>query len=146
MSIIASYFPFITKEEANRNLEEIPLYKEIAWDFEKDKMITKNGKLVIVEGNDAIKIWIYKTIKTERYKYLIYTWDYGCEINNLIGKGLPNALIKSEVARYIEEALLINPYITSIDDFELDFSDGILTINCTANTIYGEVEVNNYEV
>lgn len=144
--MMSDFFPFITSEELNNNKNDIPVYKEIAWDFERDTMIIKNGKPVIVEGNDAIKIWIYKTIKTERYKYLIYTWDYGCEINNLIGKGLPNDLIKSEVARYIEEALLINQYITSIDDFELDFSDGVLTINCTANTVYGEVEVNTYEV
>lgn len=141
-----SYFPFITKSELAEKKESIPIYKEVAWDFESNKMVIKNGMPVIVEGNEAIKVWIYKAIKTERYKYLIYSWDYGCELEGLIGKGLPNSLIKAEVKRYIEEALLINPYILSIDDMEVDLIDSILSIKCNINTVYGEFDLDSDEM
>ena len=34
---------------------------------------------------EAMKQAIFKIINTERYKYLIYDWDYGIELNDLIG-------------------------------------------------------------
>lgn len=138
---MASYFPFITSDELSEVTEEIPEYKEMAWDFKNDKLILINGKPKIVERDEAIKVWIYKTIKTARYKYPIYTWDYGCEIENIIGKGLPTSLLKSEISRYIEEALLINPYILAVQDMIINFNDGILNIKCIIKTVYGGVKI-----
>ncbi len=143
---MSSFFPFITNEELNDSEKKIPIYKEIAWDFINDKMILENGSPKIVEYNEAIKVWIYKTIKTERYNYPIYTWNYGCEVPNLLGKGLPRGLLISETARYIEESLLINPYITSLNGFDIQFNNETLSVNCNISTVYGEMEVTNFEI
>ena len=138
---MSEYFPFATRTDVTE-VVEIPLYKDIAWDFNKDEMIIVNGNPLILEGNEAIKVWIYKAIKTQRYVYDIYSWDYGCEVNSLLGKGMPKELVKSETARYIEEALIINPYISSISTINVEFEGDVLTANVVVNTLYGEVVLN----
>lgn len=129
----------ITDESSNAN--EFPIYYEIAWDFIKDEPIINNNDFVIVEGNEAIKVWIYKAINTVRYQYPIYSWDYGCEIDSLIGQKYTKGLTKSEAERYIKETILINPYINDVKIVDINFSKDILSVSIQVNTIYGEVSV-----
>ena len=137
-----SLFPFISS-----NIEEIkvdnsfPLYREIAWDFEKDTPINQNGDFKIVEGNQAVKVWAYKALLTPRYNYSIYSWDYGSELMDLVGKAYTPSLTKEEAKRYIKEALLINPYILEVTVLDTSFSNGILSADIKIVTIYGESEV-----
>lgn len=139
-------FPFIeaTEEETEEIEEELPLAKEYAWNFDKEDFRYKNGKMYFVEGNEAIKVWLWKLLKTERFRDLIFTWDYGSEIHELIGQGYTQGLTNSEAERYVREAIEYNlsDYVTDISDFEVDFNDRLLSISFIATTPYGEVEYN----
>ena len=141
-----SIFPFMNIEDIESNIEnsidELPMYYEVGWDYFKDEPLIENNEFVIVEGNNAIKVWIYKAIKTVRYQYPIYSWDYGCEISSLIGQKYTKGLTKSEAERYIKEAILINPYITDVKIIDINFSEDILSVSIQVDTIYGEVNVN----
>ena len=136
-----SLFPFISNTDEVKVDNTFPLYKEIAWDFKKNIPIIENREFKIVEGNEAIKVWVYKALLTPRYNYSIYSWDYGSELLDLIGKAYTPSLTKSEAKRYIEEALLINPYILEVNVLDTDFKDGILSANVKIVTVYGESEV-----
>ena len=118
-----------------------PLYKEVAWDFEKDTPVIQNGDFKIVEGNEGIKVWAYKALLTPRYNHSIYSWDYGSELMDLIGKAYTPSLTKEEAKRYIKEALLINPYILEVNVVDTSFNNGILSADIKLLTIYGESEV-----
>ena len=137
-----SLFPFISN-----NIDEIkvnnsfPMYKEIAWDFKKDTPIIQNGDFKIIEGNEAIKVLIFKALLTPRYSYSIYSWDYGSELLDLIGKAYTSSLTKEEAKRYIKEALLINPYILEVDVLDTTFKNDLLSADIKITTIYGESEV-----
>ena len=137
-----SLFPFfgdtVTEVAAGTNL---PLYKEVAWDFQNNIPNLKNGEYEIVTENEAVKTWAYKALKTERFQHLIYSWNYGSEIDSIIGQSYTPNLTKAECIRYIEEALLINPYIKAVSEVEVSFSEGHLTVSGTLETIYGETEV-----
>ena len=136
-----SLFPFVTyKEDVVKN-NSFPLYREIAWDFKRDVPIIENGDFKIVEGNEAIKVWVYKALLVPRYNYSIYSWNYGSELMDLIGKAYTPQLTKSEAKRYIEEALKINPYILDVNVIDTDFKDSVLSANVKITTIYGESEV-----
>lgn len=141
-----SIFPFMNIEDIESNIEnsidELPMYYEVGWDYLKDEPLIENNEFVIVEGNEAIKVWIYKAIKTVRYQYPIYSWDYGCEISSLVGQKYTKGLTKSEAERYIKEAILINPYITDVKIIDIDFSEDILSVSIQVDTIYWEVNVN----
>ena len=136
-----SLFPFVSNIDEVKIDNSFPLYREVAWDFKNNIPILENGDFKIVEGNEAIKVWVYKAILTPRYNYSIYTWDYGSELLDLIGKAYTPSLTKSEAKRYIEEALKINPYILEVNVLDTDFKDGVLSASIKIVTIYGESEV-----
>ena len=46
---------------------------------------TKRPNLMVTE-NEALKVWIYKAILTERYRYLAYDDSYGITIEPSVGE------------------------------------------------------------
>lgn len=93
-----------------------------------------------IDEKEAIKQAIYLIINTERFEYIIYSWDYGIELQDLIGESI--SYVKSEVKRRITEALICDDRIYSIDDFIFEqLSKRILLVKFTANTIYGSVDI-----
>ena len=137
-----SYFPFISPPIELEALNEFPIYREIAWDFERNEPIIENGEFKILEGNEAIKVWVYLALMTNNKQYPIYSWDYGSEIKELIGKDYTKALVEAEAKRLIEECLLINPYILEVEVINTSFVDAALTCDIKITTIYGDMEVN----
>ena len=141
-----SFYPFIDfLADTNIDIPEdepLPLYREIAWDFKNDHPLIENNEFKIVEMNDAISVWIYHAIKTYRYAFSIYSWDFGCEIDTLLGQNYTPAHTKAEVTRYITDALMINPYILSIEKIIVDFDGDTLHVDVRVITVYEELEVN----
>ena len=132
-----SLFPFMTRGADTSTLTTIDTHKEYAFSFEDGKLIGK-----VLEGKEALKVWIYKTLLTTRYIYPIYTWDYGQDLDELIGKGYEKGFIESEVERRIKECLLVNDKITSCSNFEINLVNDNLQVSFTAETVYGEVAIN----
>lgn len=131
-------FPMIQPQTAEVDTE-LPLYKEAAWDFEKEQPIFRGGNPVIVTGKEAVKVWCWKALLTERTRYEIYSWDFGSEAESLIGQNYSDELKQAEAVRYVREALEINPYVTDISSISVSFADGVLAVSAAINTIYGEV-------
>ena len=128
---------------ANQNTNNLPIPTELGFDFEKDCfMYDDDGKHVIVEGDDAIKVWVYKALKTERFQYFAYSWQYGLEIKPFIGKVMGVSHRKSELRRVIIECLMVNPYIKSIDYMTITAVGDSLTVDVTLTTVYGKVNIN----
>lgn len=126
---------------------ELPVFRELAFDFETKQLKTRGGQYYYVEKNEAIKIWCWKTLFTPRYVHLAYGVNYGNEIYTLIGRYLDKQILLSELRRMIEEALLCNPYITSLTDFDITQEGSKVTCNYSVNTLYGSVaQAYTYEV
>lgn len=91
------------------------------------------------DGLEAMKQAIFKIIMTERYQYIMYSWNYGIEISDLFGE--PVTYVCPELKRRITEALLWDDRIRSVDNFEFDFPQkGVVHVAFTAHTIYGDVQ------
>lgn len=108
----------------------------------------KTGQLTgrIVEGKEAIKVWIWLALHTPRYRHYIYTWDYGSEFEDLIGQGYTEEYIAAETLRMTEDCLLINENIQSITEFGINMAGDTLTISFTAGTIYGDIKFKNQAI
>lgn len=137
MSIFPMIDPGAAKESGDQDL---PLYREPAWDFDLDVPIFQGGEPVVVEGKEALQVWIWRALRTPRYRYEIYTWAYGSEFESLQGRSYTNAVKTAEAPRYLRECLLINPYISAVKDISVDFASPQLTVSGTVITIYGEVQ------
>ena len=131
-----SIFPFFGDEGVEESTQ-YPVYSEVAWDFKNNRPVIENGNFKIVPENEAIKSWCYRTLQINRYSLEIYTWDYASELEKLIGTPYSESLARSECVRYVEECLMVNPYIIGLSNIEVDFKDGLLTVNCDLETIYG---------
>ncbi|GKH45738.1 MULTISPECIES: DUF2634 domain-containing protein [Anaerotruncus] len=132
-------FPIIQPEVVQEETE-LPLYREVKWDFEKGEPVFRGGEPVVAEGAEAIKTWVWKALVTERARYEIYSWNFGSEVESLIGQPYTDELKRAEAVRYVREALEINPYITEVTAASVDFDNGVLTIDVTVDTVYGEVQ------
>ena len=124
--------------------KDLPLFKEYAWDFDKDCFIyDENGKHLLLEGNEAIKIWCYKALKTERFMYLAYTHGFRIELYPFVAKVMGVFERKSELKRMITEALMVNPYILSVDSITFDEIDKgeDMDIHVVMTTLYGELVI-----
>lgn len=135
-------FPaYIENAETVKIAEKIKKPKEYEIDF-------KTGQLTgrTVEGLEAIKVWIWLVLQTPRYRYYIYTWDYGNEFEDLIGQGYSGEYIEAEAQRMTEDCLLVNDDIQSISDFSVGMESDQLLVNFTANTIYGSIQFSNEKI
>lgn len=132
-------FPII-QPEAVAEETELPPYREVKWDFEKGMPVFRGGEPVVVEGAEAVKTWVWKALVTQRARYEIYSWDFGSEVESLIGQPYTDELKRAEAVRYVREALEINPYITEVTAASVEFDNGVLTIGVTVDTVYGEVQ------
>lgn len=129
--------------------KEIPIASEYAYDFETFNFkVDDEGKNYLVYKNDALKIKIWKLFMSERYKEVVFPWDYGHELLSLIGKAYTEGYINSEAERFIKEAIFKNlgTYIKRLDDIKIFFEEGVLYCDFKAVTIYGEFNVNGLKV
>ena len=135
---MASIFPSFVEEvkaiEQNKN-NTLPVAKEIAIDFSTGEPIIKNGDFVIVEKNEAIKVWCYYALKIAKGRFLAFTNNYGSELEEkIIGKQY-NSDTQKQVKKIVEDCLLVNKYIKSIDNVTVSFNDR-LTIEIELTTVY----------
>lgn len=114
--------------------------KEYAWDFEKDRFIWENGKIKIVREDEAVKVWIYKALRTMRCAHLCYTSDFGNELESIIGSTLNREAFDSEAKRLITEALMIHPDIDNVYDFTIVHNGEEVSIDFYVDTVYGVIE------
>jgi len=136
-----SIFPMIDPGSASRT-QSLPICRETAWDFKNNVPIFRGGEPLVVTGKEAVKVWVWKALHTARFRYEIYSWDYGSEFESLIGQAYTPQLKEAEAPRYLKECLLINPYITSVTNISVSFADNRLTVTGVVNTVYGEVKIN----
>lgn len=124
---------------------DLPYLQEWAYDFDQNQFkLDDDGRMYLVGGNEALKIWLYWAIMTERYKYLAYTPDYGCEILGMIGYPLSSEAKASEIRRMITEAVMVCPYVKRINRIDLEMENDALFINVNLTSIYDEGEVEVY--
>lgn len=139
MSILPTFMQTqIASRAQTVNVLTVP--KEYGIDF-------KTGQLTgeIVEGIEAIKVWIWNCLHTQRFRYPLYSWNYGADLEQYIGQTVTEEFLNADCEDEIREALLVNPYITGIEDFKVTFENGHLSLSFTAVTKFGNTEV-DYDV
>jgi phage baseplate assembly protein W len=90
-----------------------------------------------VDGREAVRQAIYLILETERYRYAIFSWNYGVELEDLLGQ--PMSYVLPEIKRRVREALLQDTRITAVDGFEFDVKRGVVAATFTARTKFGDV-------
>lgn len=138
-------FPSIlTAEDLTSGRQALPMMREVKFDFDRGVPVFDRGQPVIVEGSEAVEVWVWHALRAERYRYEHESWRYGCENYRLRGRTYQQGTIEAEAKRYITEALLVCPYITSAEVTEMEPVEDTLHYTVRYTDIYhggGKVNV-----
>ena len=108
MSILPTFMQTqIASRTQTANVLTVP--KEYGIDFTTGQLTGE-----IVEGIEAIKVWIWNCLHTQRFRYPLYSWDYGADLEQYIGQTVTEEFLNADCEDEIREALQVNPYITGI--------------------------------
>lgn len=140
---MATLFPLIDVPEPQETAtgDTSRLYREIKWDDQTNRPVWRGGNPVWVTGAAAVKSWILMTLYTVRQSKDIFSPGYGCDLANLVGQPFSDTVRQSEAVRLIRECLVINPYITDVQQVTCEFSGSTVSISCSVATVYGEVKI-----
>lgn len=103
------------------------------------KLDVENKRIFdMVDGLEAVKQSVYCILNTERFEWLIYSWNYGSELKDLFGKS--SGLVKAKIKKRIREALIQDDRISDVDFFFFDINERKLHVTFTVHTQWGEIE------
>ena len=132
--------PEIAQLQINRtDSDDLPYVgKSFLFDFENGDFILRDGRLVEVSGIEALKVWIEKVLRTEKYRYEIYEREdkkeYGVVLEDLIvGNNFSYSFIEAELKREITEALTKNPLILSLSNWNIQKENPLVKISFKVN-------------
>ena len=118
-----------------RNIDDAPKSLET-----KTYKVVGNKIIGYVDGLEAIKQAIYKILSTERQSYLIYSRNYGAELERFIGRS--KGFVLADLERTIKDALLFDTRIKSIENFKIsENKDDYVSISCIVKTIFGDIGI-----
>lgn len=119
-----------------------PTYgKSPVFDFETGEFKKADGKVYIGEGVEVLKNWIEKTLRTERYRFPIYSFNYGVTLEELINKDIPYEVLVNELKNQIRDALTQDLRITAVDNFSFSRNGSFLDIGFEVVTFDKKVVV-----
>lgn len=137
MSLFPEFENAVTSEEIETVEQSIPQQPTKTYYFD-----IETGEIRrTIDGLEAIKQFIWKAIVTERYKHVIYSDDYGCELYSIIGMSdATDEFVQSEMERSIREALIYDDRIKDVYNIKITPDlDGVF-IECTVETNEGVIE------
>ena len=90
------------------------------------------------KGLEAVRQAVEIALNVERYKWTIYSANYGSELNDLVGED--EAYIIAEIPRLVEGALSTDSRVVSVDDYVYKKTDtNSMTVSFTVHTVYGDL-------
>ena len=90
------------------------------------------------EGLDAVRQAVEIALSVERFRWQIYSTNFGAELDGLVGED--EAYIVSELPRLIEEALSTDDRIRAVDDFSFSRTDeNSMTVTFAVHTVFGDI-------
>ncbi|QNB48216.1 DUF2634 domain-containing protein [Thermanaerosceptrum fracticalcis] len=135
--------PDIAKFDINTQAQRSPtIGKSFLFDFTAGDFVIKDGRLVKTEDIEALKGWITKVLKTEKFRFAVYAREdkneYGVTIEDLlIGYNYPPQFIESELKREIESALVKQPMISSLSNWSITRDGAKANIVFRVNLVTG---------
>lgn len=132
---MSALFPMFSAPQGRT--EGLPLYRDVQMDYERGCPIWSGGAPVFVTGLEAVRGWAWRAVDTARYRFSVFDWSFGCELEELVGQPYQENTKRSEAERYVREALLVSPYIREVQVTGVELAGSTLHIAADMDTVYG---------
>lgn len=127
-----SYLP-----QTGENLELIEI--EVQQPCRTYKLDIEKGRVRGTTDNlEALRQAVYLMLSVERYRYPIYSYNYGVELSDLVG--MPKDYVMSEAKSRITEALLQDERVNGVDNWNFEDSPKSVIVSFIIHSIYGDIE------
>ncbi|MNP01871.1 hypothetical protein D3C76_936990 [compost metagenome] len=141
--MVASLFPedviWMPENSVDSESTDITFGRSWLFDFEAgDFILSPTRKISTAADTAAWVMWCEKTVRTPRYRHLIYSRDYGQEYDDLIGRGYSRAVLESEIERMTTEALMVDPRTAGVDSFTFEWSSDACQFTCNVKNVRDE--------
>lgn len=93
----------------------------------------------IAENAEAMNQAIFILLSVERFDYKIHSYDYGVELEELIGKR--RGYVEADIRRRLNEALMQDDRITGTSEFRFSTDRESVTVEFTVQTIFGNIPI-----
>lgn len=118
----------------------VPFGRSWRFDFEAGEFVlTPTGKVAEADEMTAWVEWCKKALHTPRYEYLVYSREYGHELQDLIGRGLTREAIESEIQRIVTETLMVDPRTERVQNFRFEWRGDEVHFTCEIISVRGEL-------
>jgi hypothetical protein len=111
------------------------------FDFEKGEFVIQNGRMIELSDIEALKMWITKIIKTEKYQFDIYDaypdaleYQYGTLTEFCVGRVLTDD-IKVQLQENIEQSATRHPRVDFLSNWNFERAKDKLTVSFQVNLI-----------
>jgi hypothetical protein len=95
-----------------------------------------------IDGIEAVEQAIRKTLRTPRFRCLIYDNQYGSEIKHtIIAEDATPEFIEADMPRLVADCVLVDDRVFDVNEFTFDFVDDEAHIAFIASTVYGEIRI-----
>lgn len=126
---------------------QVQFGKSWKFDFETGEFVmTPTGRVIETSDNEAWLEWCKKAVHTGRYRHLVYSRNYGQELEDLIGKNLTREAKESEIQRMVTECLMTDPRTARVDNFSFRWDNDTVVFGCeiasvrsSSGIVYGSV-------
>ncbi|MGC4378409.1 DUF2634 domain-containing protein [Fictibacillus sp. Mic-4] len=110
----------LTPENNSELIDELDVGEDVEIEPSKTWAIDfKNGTIGgFIDESEALRQFVVKALLTERDKYVIYSDEYGTELQDLIGDDTTLDLMNSEIPRMVYETLAYDDRIEDVTDIE----------------------------
>ena len=91
------------------------------------------------DGHEAVRQAIWLMLHTERYLHVIYSFEYGTELQDLAGN--QDSFLFPEMKRRVTEALLVDDRVTGTSEFTFHRIGTRVEVRFVVHTEYGDMDM-----
>ena len=90
------------------------------------------------DGLEAVRQAVEIALNVERYKWTIYSANFGAELDELVGQD--EALITAEIPRLVEGALSVDDRVVQVDGYRFTRTGpSSMHVSFTVHTVFGDL-------
>jgi hypothetical protein len=115
--------------------------KSVVFDFDTGEYPLEGGNLRFVTERDNVIQWIRMALQTQARAYAIYSNGYGSELIGVLGKGVAASLIPDMLNQFINQTLLSDDRIISVETENIVHTDDYATADLTVTLTNTEIIV-----
>ncbi|OAB33863.1 DUF2634 domain-containing protein [Paenibacillus glacialis] len=101
-------------------------------------LVNKRISSQTIDGLDAIKQVVFKILSTTRFEHLIYSNDFGSEVDLSASRG--RSVFESEVERWVKEALTQDDRIVAVTGFKFAYELDNALVHFTVESEFGRYQ------